>query len=170
MMTVFLVAAAVSYVHPEQLVDTAWLAAHAMARTCAYWICGVRASRRVTFLRRTGSIPSARALYWEDLLDPVRKTFKAADELRAVVERTGMTPPDEVIAYCWVGHRSAVDLFALRLVGYERVRVEPPPGPADRPAREVSWQSPTARVSGRHSVRALERRPTPARHAAEDVQ
>ena len=71
---------------------------------------------------RGGVIPSARPLYWEDLLDPVQKTFKTADELRAIVERHGLTPADEVIAYCWVGHRSAVDLFALRLIGYERVR------------------------------------------------
>jgi thiosulfate/3-mercaptopyruvate sulfurtransferase len=27
-----------------------------------------------------------------------------------------------VIAYCWVGHRSAVDLFALHLIGYGRLR------------------------------------------------
>jgi len=27
-----------------------------------------------------------------------------------------------VIAYCWVGHRSAVDLFALHLIGYRRLR------------------------------------------------
>ena len=71
---------------------------------------------------RGGVIPSARPLYWEDLLDPVQKTFKTADELRAIVARHGLTPSDEVIAYCWVGHRSAVDLFALRLIGYERVR------------------------------------------------
>ena len=71
---------------------------------------------------RGGVIPSARPLYWEDLLDPVQKTFKTADELRAIVERHGIRPADDVIAYCWVGHRSAVDLFALRLIGYERVR------------------------------------------------
>lgn len=71
---------------------------------------------------RGGVIPSAQPLYWEDLLDPVQKTFKPADELGAIVERQGIAPSDEVIAYCWVGHRSAVDLFALRLIGYERLR------------------------------------------------
>ena len=71
---------------------------------------------------RGGVIPTAQPLYWEDLLDPVRKTFRPADQLRALVERLGITQADEVIAYCWVGHRSAVDLFALRLIGVERVR------------------------------------------------
>ena len=71
---------------------------------------------------RGGVIPSAVPVYWEDLLDPSAKTFKPADELLAIYARHGLTPADEVIAYCWVGHRSAVDLFALRLVGYERLR------------------------------------------------
>jgi thiosulfate/3-mercaptopyruvate sulfurtransferase len=71
---------------------------------------------------RGGVIPSAKAVYWEDLLDPVRKTFKPADQLRAVFEHAGVGGSDEVIAYCWVGHRSAVDLFALRLIGHDRLR------------------------------------------------
>ena len=71
---------------------------------------------------RGGIIPSAVPIYWEDLLDPVKKTFKPAAELRAIYEQHGIRPSDEVIAYCWVGHRSAVDLFALHLIGYERLR------------------------------------------------
>jgi thiosulfate/3-mercaptopyruvate sulfurtransferase len=71
---------------------------------------------------RGGVIPSAVPVYWEDLLDPVTKTFRSADDLRALFDARGIKPSDEVIAYCWVGHRSAVDLFALRLVGYERLR------------------------------------------------
>jgi thiosulfate/3-mercaptopyruvate sulfurtransferase len=71
---------------------------------------------------RGGTIPSAVPVYWEDLLDPVKKTFKSADDLRAIYEKAGVLRSDEVIAYCWVGHRSAVDLFALHLIGYERLR------------------------------------------------
>jgi thiosulfate/3-mercaptopyruvate sulfurtransferase len=71
---------------------------------------------------RGGVIPSALPVYWEDLLDPEKKTFKSADELRAIFTERGLTTSDEVIAYCWVGHRSAVDLFALHLVGYSRLR------------------------------------------------
>lgn len=71
---------------------------------------------------RGGVIPTAVPVYWEDLLDPDRKTFKSADDLRAIYERAGIKPSDDVIAYCWVGHRSAVDLFALHLIGYDRLR------------------------------------------------
>ncbi len=71
---------------------------------------------------RGGTIPSAIPVYWEDLLDPARKTFKPANELRKLFEQRGIRPSDEVIAYCWVGHRSAMDLFALHLIGHKRLR------------------------------------------------
>lgn len=71
---------------------------------------------------RGGIIPSATPVYWEDLLDPEKKTFKPADELRALYAAKGLAPSDDVIAYCWVGHRSAVDLFALHLVGFDHLR------------------------------------------------
>ena len=71
---------------------------------------------------RGGIIPSAVSVYWEDLLDPATKTFKSAPELRAIFEQHNVKQADQVIAYCWVGHRSAVDLFALHLIGYERLR------------------------------------------------
>jgi thiosulfate/3-mercaptopyruvate sulfurtransferase len=71
---------------------------------------------------RGGVIPSAIPVYWEDLLDSEKKTFKSADELRAIYEARGIRPSDRVIAYCWVGHRSSVDLFALHLIGYDHLQ------------------------------------------------
>lgn len=71
---------------------------------------------------RGGVIPSAVPIYWEDLLDPVKKTFKPLRELRSIFQRNGIQASDEVIAYCWVGHRSAVDLFALHLLGYKHLK------------------------------------------------
>lgn len=72
--------------------------------------------------KRPGVIPSAVAVYWEDFLDPTAKTFKSADALRAVFEAKGVLPSHEVIAYCQVGHRSSVDLFAAHLIGYSKLR------------------------------------------------
>jgi thiosulfate/3-mercaptopyruvate sulfurtransferase len=72
--------------------------------------------------QRPGIVPSAVAVYWEDLLDPVRKTFKSADELQAIFTARGIRPEHEVVAYCQVGHRSAVDLFALYLIGHDKLR------------------------------------------------
>jgi len=73
-------------------------------------------------IRRGGFVPSSIPIYWEDLLDPERKTFKSADELKQIYEARGIVPSQEVIAYCQVGMRASVDLFALHLLGYDKLR------------------------------------------------
>jgi thiosulfate/3-mercaptopyruvate sulfurtransferase len=72
-------------------------------------------------IRRGGFVPSSVPVYWEDLLDAER-TFKSADELRKIYEDRGIVPSQEVIAYCQVGMRASVDLFALHLIGYDKLR------------------------------------------------
>lgn len=73
-------------------------------------------------IRRGGFIPSSVPVYWEDLLDPQTRTFKPADELKKIYEQRGLLPSQEIIAYCQVGMRASVDLFALHLVGYTKLR------------------------------------------------
>jgi thiosulfate/3-mercaptopyruvate sulfurtransferase len=73
-------------------------------------------------IKRGGFIESSVPVYWEDLLDPQAKTFKPADELRKIFEERGVLPSHKVIAYCQVGMRASVDLFALHLIGYSNLR------------------------------------------------
>jgi thiosulfate/3-mercaptopyruvate sulfurtransferase len=73
-------------------------------------------------IRRGGFVPSSVPVYWEDLLDPQQKTFRPADEIRTIYETHGILPAHEIIAYCQVGMRASVDLFALHLIGYEKLR------------------------------------------------
>lgn len=73
-------------------------------------------------IRRGGFVPSSIPVYWEDLLDPQQRTFKPADELQKIYEGRGILPSQEVIAYCQVGMRASVDLFALHLIGYDKLR------------------------------------------------
>ena len=73
-------------------------------------------------IRRGGFVPSSVPVYWEDLLDPQTKTFKPADDIRRIYEERGVLPSHEVIAYCQVGMRASVDLFALHLIGYDKLR------------------------------------------------
>jgi thiosulfate/3-mercaptopyruvate sulfurtransferase len=73
-------------------------------------------------IKRGGFVPSSIPVYWEDLLDPQTKTFRPADELEKIYEERGIVPNQEVIAYCQVGMRASVDLFALHLVGYDKLR------------------------------------------------
>ena len=73
-------------------------------------------------IKRGGFIPSSTPVYWEDLLDLPQRTFKSADELKQIYEARGIVPSKEVIAYCQVGMRASVDLFALHLIGYDKLR------------------------------------------------
>ena len=73
-------------------------------------------------IKRGGVVPSSVPVSWEDLLDPQKKTFKPADELKKIYDDRGIAPGQEVIAYCQVGMRASVDLFALHLLGYDKLR------------------------------------------------
>ena len=73
-------------------------------------------------IRRGGYIASSVPLYWEDLLDPATKAFKPAAELERIFKERGLAPSDEIITYCQIGMRASVDLFALHLMGYDKVR------------------------------------------------
>jgi thiosulfate/3-mercaptopyruvate sulfurtransferase len=73
-------------------------------------------------IKRGGFVPSSVPVYWEDLLDRQTRTFKSADELKKIYADRGILPSHEVIAYCQVGMRASVDLFALHLIGYDKLR------------------------------------------------
>ena len=51
-------------------------------------------------------------------------TFKPADQLRAIyLAEVGLTPDDDVVAYCRIGERSSHTWFVLsQLLGFGRVR------------------------------------------------
>lgn len=73
-------------------------------------------------IRRGGYIRSSVPLYWEDLLDPATKAFKPAQDLERLFKERGLARSDEIITYCQVGMRASVDLFALHLMGYDKLR------------------------------------------------
>jgi thiosulfate/3-mercaptopyruvate sulfurtransferase len=67
--------------------------------------------------RRAGHIPGAVHLEWSDNLRK-DKTFKSADELRAMYAARGITPDKTVVTYCQTHHRAAHTYFVLRLLGF----------------------------------------------------
>lgn len=73
-------------------------------------------------IKRGGYIASSIPLYWEDLLDPTTKAFKPAGDLEQIFKARQLAPSDEIITYCQVGMRASVDLFALHLMGYDKLR------------------------------------------------
>ena len=72
---------------------------------------------------RAGHIPSARSVPWGRAAN-ADGSFRDAAELRKIYEtENGLSPSDDVIAYCRIGERSSHTWFVLTyLLGYPRVR------------------------------------------------
>src|SRR3712207_5172298 len=72
---------------------------------------------------RGGHIPGAVNKPWKSAANE-DGTFRRPDELRAIyADQLGLSPDDDVIAYCRIGERSSHTWFVLRhLLGYPRVR------------------------------------------------
>ncbi|HVC31965.1 MAG TPA: sulfurtransferase [Chloroflexota bacterium] len=71
---------------------------------------------------RGGRIPGAKSLFWQENLNP-DWTFRSADEIRARHVAIGATPDRALVTYCQGGVRAAHAALALRLIGYDNVRM-----------------------------------------------
>jgi thiosulfate/3-mercaptopyruvate sulfurtransferase len=77
-----------------------------------------------TMSDRSGHIPGAVNLEWKKTLAADGSgVFLPVEEIREVFAAAGVTPDHDVVTYCQVGGRAAHTYFALRLAGYERVRL-----------------------------------------------
>ncbi len=72
---------------------------------------------------RGGHIPGAKNIPWSQAVNP-DGTFKSVEELREIYEKAhGLSPDQDVIAYCRIGERSSHTWFVLTyLLGYPNVR------------------------------------------------
>ena len=50
-------------------------------------------------------------------------TFGSVQSLTELYGNAGVTPDQDVITYCGLGYAAACGMLALKLMGYERVRV-----------------------------------------------
>lgn len=75
------------------------------------------------FFDRAGHLPQALSWPSEEFFN-ADKTFKSADEIRAMAANLGMRPEQQVVTYCGGGIAAAVPFFALREVaGYPQVKL-----------------------------------------------
>ena len=73
--------------------------------------------------QRGGHIPGAASIPWSKAVNEADSTFKSAEELRSIYEEKGITPDEEIIAYCRIGERSSHTWFVLKyLLGYPNVK------------------------------------------------
>ncbi|MBM3944538.1 MAG: sulfurtransferase [SAR202 cluster bacterium] len=73
-------------------------------------------------IQRKGRIPGAVHLPWDDA-SASDGSFKPAVQLRKLYSSVGVSPDDEIIAYCRLGVRASYSWFVLKyLLGYANVR------------------------------------------------
>ncbi len=71
---------------------------------------------------RGGHIPGAISLQWRSLADDA--TVKTPAEMKEILMEAGVTPDKEIVTYCNIGiGRSTYGLMALKMLGYDNVRV-----------------------------------------------
>lgn len=72
---------------------------------------------------RGGHIPGARSVPWARAANE-DGTFRSREELEQIyLQEQGLTPSDDVVAYCRIGERSSHTWFVLtHLLGFEKVR------------------------------------------------
>jgi thiosulfate/3-mercaptopyruvate sulfurtransferase len=82
-----------------------------------------RGERSSSGAAKAGRVPGAVNVEWRENVTGPMLVFKPAGELRKLYESKGVTPDREIIAYCATGGRASHTLFALKLLGYPKVRV-----------------------------------------------
>jgi thiosulfate/3-mercaptopyruvate sulfurtransferase len=107
-------------VHPEVLVDAAWVSSHLHQPSVA--LIDVRTPKSYTGesevrMPRAGHIPGAQNI-------PIEAMFDAHDNLidkSAITElfrAAGVKPGSQVVSYCYVGQRATLIWFLARMLGY----------------------------------------------------
>ncbi len=72
--------------------------------------------------QRPGHIPGAKNIPWSKAVNQDTGEFLPVGELRQLYESEGITPDQDIVAYCRIGERSAHSWFVLHeLLGYENV-------------------------------------------------
>jgi thiosulfate/3-mercaptopyruvate sulfurtransferase len=72
---------------------------------------------------RGGHVPGAKNIPWARATNEADSTFKTADDLRELYQSQGVTPDNQIIAYCRIGERSSHTWFVLTyLLGYPDVK------------------------------------------------
>ena len=73
------------------------------------------------YYSRRGHIPDSHLLFYGDLLKD--DFFLPAEQLKAVLEKSGLSGRKDIITYCGGGIAATIDAFAYKLLGYSFVSV-----------------------------------------------
>jgi thiosulfate/3-mercaptopyruvate sulfurtransferase len=81
--------------------------------------------RKMDNVARGGHVPGSTFIEWTKISDmDAKKSFRSAEELKAVYDKYGITPDKTIYAYCMVGAgRGSEHITALQLLGYKNIKV-----------------------------------------------
>jgi len=97
---------------PDTLVDATWVKSHLESPSTK--ILDVRTQGEWN----NGHLPNATLILWPELFaDQKMQKLKSSDEIRALLERAGVKPNQEVVTYCAVGMRASLMYWAAHAVG-----------------------------------------------------
>jgi thiosulfate/3-mercaptopyruvate sulfurtransferase len=71
--------------------------------------------------KRSGSMPGALHLEWNEAIDPKTKKFKSADEVTKLFQDAGIDLSKPSVTYCQSGGRASVMVFTMELMGAKEV-------------------------------------------------
>lgn len=113
---------------PDRLADKGWVQARLKDRSVV--IVDARSPEEFSGavpgrdVKRPGHIPGAVNVDWIlNLTETEPRQFKRSTELGRLYREAGATPEKEIVVYCRTGVRASHTYFALRLLGYPRVRL-----------------------------------------------
>ncbi len=110
--------------NPSKVADAAWVVAHLKDPSVKPLDTRSPAEYTGRDVRsaRGGHIPGAANVNWVKTVSGPTMTFKSAEELKSLFEGAGVTKDKEVVPYCQTHVRGSHVSFALRLMGYDKVR------------------------------------------------
>lgn len=97
---------------PDTIVDAAWV--RERLESPKITLLDVRTTQEWN----GGRLPNATLILWQDLYaDRETLTFKSPQEVKALIEKAGWKPGQEVVTYCAVGMRASLMYFAAKASG-----------------------------------------------------
>jgi thiosulfate/3-mercaptopyruvate sulfurtransferase len=109
-------------VHPEILVDAAYISAHlrqpSMALIDVRTLDSFNGKSDDRNMTRVGHIPGAQSLPLEALFNDGDQ-LKSQSEIKALLAGAGAKPGVKIVSYCYVGQRATLIWFMARMLGYD---------------------------------------------------
>jgi len=89
------------------------------------WVGESSSPYGIDFAPRKGRLPGAKWIEWHNFMNNPGEypTFKTEKEIISLCDSYGISLSDDIIIYCFKGARASNTYIALKLAGFEKVRI-----------------------------------------------